>query len=354
MAEQITYRLAEDSDIDRINNFYNEIYKKHRTYDQFFWEYNSAPAGRALYVIAELNGNVVGTQCAIPYYVITKSNEQILTAKSEDTLVSPNHRGKSIFENMYTLLIEACRNNNIEFIWGFTYAHKPFKKIGFEIPYKSVMGLLTIKPFKAANYFYSITAKKNFSSYSKILVLSIMSSFKYNLLVLKKKKRLVLNMDNVDLNTKDFNYLKYDGSFGLKLDREFIDYRIDGNPYSSNYQSINYFESGVLKASLKYNITKDNIGFIIHLYVASDLSEEIQRSFVMQVIKESSLKKCTVIRYWGFEHNQQNRDEVYLLKKCNFVFVPRGISFVGLNLSTKNNINFSNFVLSRMASQGTD
>ena len=32
MADEIIYRLALDPYIDRINNFYNEIYKKQRTH----------------------------------------------------------------------------------------------------------------------------------------------------------------------------------------------------------------------------------------------------------------------------------------------------------------------------------
>jgi hypothetical protein len=50
----------------------------------------------------------------------------------------------------------------------------------------------------------------------------------------------------------------------------------------------------------------------------------------------------------------QNREEIDVLTKCNFVFLDRGISFVGLKLNKELEIDFSNFVLSRMASQGTD
>jgi hypothetical protein len=354
MANEITYRLALELDIDRINTFYNEIYKKHRTHDQFVWEYNSAPAGKSIYVIAEEGADIVGTQCAIPYYIITKSNTEILSAKSEDTLVSPKHRGKHIFENMYKLLIEECKSKGIQFLWGFTYADKPFKKIGFEIPFKSTMGLLTISPFKAANYFYAITSKKNFNSYSKILALSLYSSIKYRLLFLKKYSELKSDTNDINYNTSNINYIKYDNLFGLKLDDNFLNYRIHRNPYSTNYKTINYTESGVLKASLIYNITKENIGYIIQVYFANDLNDDKKVSFLSQAIKQTSLNKSKVIRFWGFNHNLQNREEIDVLTKCNFVFLDRGISFVGLKLNKELEIDFSNFVLSRMASQGTD
>jgi N-acetylglutamate synthase-like GNAT family acetyltransferase len=260
MAEEIIYRLALDSDINRINDFYNRIYKKRRTHEQFVWEYNSAPAGKAIYVIAEEGSAIVGTQCAIPYFVINKYNIEILTAKSEDTLVSPKHRGKHIFENMYKLLIEECKKKDIQFLWGFTYADKPFKKIGFEIPFNSTMGLLTISPFKATNYFYAITSKKNLSSYSKILALSLYSSIKYKLLFLKKHAEFKFDDNDVSYNTPNINYIKYDKLFGLKLDQDFLNYRIHRNPYSANYKTITYRDSEGLQASLVYNLTKENIG----------------------------------------------------------------------------------------------
>ena len=335
MAKEITYRLAFDSDINRINEFYNIIYKKQRTHEQFVWEYNSAPAGKAIYIIAEEDGAIVGTQCAIPYFVINKNNEEVLTAKSEDTLVSPKHRGKKIFENMYSLLIEECSSNKINFIWGFTYADKPFKKIGFDIPFKSSMGLIALSPIKAANYFYSITPIKNFNSYCKILFLSFYSFIKYSLPVFKKKLHLSTDDENVDFNNINFNYISQSELFGLKLDKPFLNYRITNNPYNSNYKTINYREEGIIKASMIYNITNENVGFIIHLYFSDNLNDEKKFAFISQTIKQTNLKNAIVIRFWGFEHNSQNKSEIYILRKSQFIFLKRGISFVGLKLNKK-------------------
>ncbi len=354
MASEIIYRLATDSDIDSINAFYNEIYKKKRTREQFIWEYNSSPAGKAIYQLAVVDEEVIGTVCAIPFTIITKNNTEMLSAKLEDVLVSPKHRGKHIFENMYKYLLQECEKNLIGFVWGFAYLDKLYTKIGFEIPFKSSMGLLTISPFKAANYFYAITSKKNLSSYFKILALSLYSSIKYKLLFLKKHPELKLDYNDASYNTPNVNYIEYDKLFGLKLDQDFLNYRIHRNPYSANYRTINYRDSGVLKASIVYNITKKNIGFIIHLYFAKDLSVKIRTAFISQVIKETTLKNTDLIRFWGFEHNKQNKDEVSILKNIQFIFLNRGISFVGLNLNKSLEIDFSNFVLSRMASQGTD
>lgn len=355
MADEITYRLANRSDIDRINNLYNEVYNKNRTVEQFNWEFNSAPAGETIYVIALKDDKVVGTQCAIPMYVITKNNKEILTAKLEDVLVSPQHRGKNIFGNMYKFSIEECRRQNIKFIWGFAYIIKEYKKIGFEIPFKNTMGVFVIKPIKSAKYFYSISSQKTSISYLKMLGLSYFSYLKTYILRTKKSVPFDIQTKPVELNDGLFNYIHHDSLFGLKLDKPFLDYRIFKNPYSKNYRTVSWYDdSKRLKASIYYNITKQNVGFIVHAYFDKNLTEIECARFVKKVIFETNLKDCSLIRFWGFTHNEQNKQEVSVLKASGFTFLNRGISLVWMKLDQTLNVLPEDFILSRMASQGTD
>src|SRR4051812_17922909 len=113
----ITYRLANANDIDPINALYNRVYGRNRTKEEFNWEFNSAPAGKAIYVIALDNEKVIGTQCAIPYFLVNGKGDEILSAKSEDTLVDPDYRGGNIFEKMYGLLTEESKKAGIQLIW---------------------------------------------------------------------------------------------------------------------------------------------------------------------------------------------------------------------------------------------
>jgi hypothetical protein len=200
---------------------------------------------------------------------------------------------------MYRELLVACKNKKFDFVWGFAYLDKHYTKIGFEIPYKTTMGYLTISPTKAIDYFYKLTAKKNISSYFKIVALSYFSYFKYKLLQTKKQNQLILDSDKADYNTNEFNYIYQPELFGLKLDRHFIDYRIDRNPYSSNYKTVNYKENGVLKASIVFNITKENIGFIVHLYIDENLSADKKMAFIAQVVKQSALKNTNLMGLTG-------------------------------------------------------
>src|ERR1035437_8870639 len=131
----VIYKQAKEDDYKKINDFFNKIYSANRTIEQFYWEFHNAPAGRAIYIIAEDDGKIIGTQCAIPIYLENSIGEKILSGKSEDTLVDPLYRGQNIFYKLYDVLFEKCLENKIKILWDFTTAYKPFKKMGFEIPY---------------------------------------------------------------------------------------------------------------------------------------------------------------------------------------------------------------------------
>ncbi|MGZ3931535.1 MAG: GNAT family N-acetyltransferase, partial [Bacteroidia bacterium] len=245
MEELITYRLAGERDIDDINALYNRIYSSNRTTEKFSWEYNSAPAGKAIYVIAIAGNKIIGTQCAIPYYLVDHNSKLILSAKSEDTLVDPAFRGKQVFENMYKLLIDECRKANIELIWGFTYAVKPFKKTGFAVPFQSQLGLLVLQPFRAFSYYTGLAEKNTLMRKVKILGLCIKSWSDFFLFKLQGSDNTIeIKQERHALNTPGFNYIQREGDYGLNLDAPFLDYRLYTNPYSKNYFQYSFYDNG--------------------------------------------------------------------------------------------------------------
>ena len=152
--KNINIRLIQDSDIDLINEFHNRIYQDNRTKEDFIWEFYNAPAGKAIYIVAEdlAKNKIIGTQCAIPIILKKADGKEILSGKSEDTLVDPEYRGMQLFEKMYSSLFSECRKSGINYIWGFTPALKPFIKIGFEAPYLHHQSLMTINIIKSYKY----------------------------------------------------------------------------------------------------------------------------------------------------------------------------------------------------------
>ncbi len=86
--------------------------------------------------MAELDGEIVGTQAFIPVALVDRAG-QYLSTKSEETLVSPSMRGKNLFHRMYEPLIAWAATHGVEYIWGFTPAKNAFEREGCLCPIKT-------------------------------------------------------------------------------------------------------------------------------------------------------------------------------------------------------------------------
>ena len=71
------------------------------------------------FVLAKVNGHVVGTQALIPIALID-AEEDFWTAKLEETLVDPAYRGSRVFIQMYEKLFRYEEEHGLVSIWGFT------------------------------------------------------------------------------------------------------------------------------------------------------------------------------------------------------------------------------------------
>jgi hypothetical protein len=351
--EEIEIRLLREEDIPGIGNLYKKAYKITRSNDKFRWEFQSGPAGPAIYVVAvdpKVN-RVVGTQCAIPLYVIDASGNRILTAKSEDTLVDSDYRGKSIFEKMYALLFDECRMAGIVAIWGFTYALKPFTKLGFEIPFHCNFGLIAFKTGGAYKYLNSLKEKRTVGEKMKIFALATASRTKYRF---KSRYPHVTGYSISKHETISLENLPptQPGVFFLQLDSNFLDWRLRSNPYPNSHLYYSLIdETNKQVASVICSFTPQ-VSYIMHLAFDRSLVEETRLKFLKAVNADLSTK-TDVVRFWGFSHNEAGSYEIQLLKRSGFMFTKQGISMVWKKLDEKSSLNVSDFALSRMASQGT-
>lgn len=351
--EEIEIRLLKEDDIQSINDLYQKGYGVVRSNEKFRWEFLQGPAGPAIYVVAVdvKTKSVVGTQCAIPLYVTNASGEQVLTAKSEDTLVDSAYRGRNIFEKMYALLFDECRKAGIVAIWGFTYAIKPFAKLGFEIPFRCDFGLLVFDSVKSYKYFNRLKQKRSFVEKAKIAVLVLASRLKYGIHIGFKATEGYSVSKEVQQSFEDLTPSQ-PGVFFLRHDSGFLAWRLRNNPYPNDhlyYSLIN--ESGKRVGSVVCSCTRE-VSYVMHLVFARNLSDETKKHFINSVIADLS-EKTSVLRFWGFTHNESGREEIELLRGSGFVFTGQGISFVWKKLDSTSSLTAANFALSRMASQGT-
>ena len=364
-AADIEITVLDDAEINLANEFFNSIYQGGRDEAKFRWEFRNSPALPGIYVVAkdQHTGKVVGSQGAIPVDIITGKQEVILTAKSEDTLVHPDYRGLKIFENMYKLLFDECEKRGIQYIWGFTYAKKPFTKLGFETPYIVGQSLMAFDVYSAARYLARYNRTKTVWTKAKMTGLCAFSK----IVSLKGRFSAIRHLNGIsssivdDHSIGDNNSLIKDVLSGLsdyfiiKQDLNFMRWRIADNPYHDEILNVCFYVESKKVAQVLLNHHEDGVWYLIQDLYSTSLTEDQKNAILKKaiaILRDRKKDDLRLIRTWDFSHNAINKTEVTLRKRAGFTQIDHGAVFVWKSLVAMPTLNPHDFILSRIASEG--
>jgi GNAT superfamily N-acetyltransferase len=361
--KNVEFSLLQDADIDDVIRFYNFIYKEDRNREKFIWEFFTAPAGKAIYVVAKDSETmkIVGTQCAIPLELITSDGTIMLTGKSEDTLVHPDYRGLSIFEKMYDLLFEKCKENGMHYIWGFTTAKKPFLKLGFDIPYDQSQSVMALHIKTSYEYLSGLNPKNNFSSLLKIRALCVFSKLLSYKRFLKSEKFLDRKFTYTETGRTVLKTIEPQvlmaahNGFSIKQDRPYLTWRIETNPFHDKIFNLYFISKSAIVANIIFNHYKNGVWYLINDIYAVELTQKQKKAMFRKSVKlllKQEKNSVKLIRTWDFSHNEQGINGIELRKDAGLMHIDRGISFVWKCLNTKDSLKVNDFNLSRIATQG--
>lgn len=128
-------RFATEADIPACTALHNRTYGDTRTEAQWRWEFCSPLVPEIPYLVAERDGEVLGTQGIIPLRMVSAEGT-FLTAKSEDTLLElqATVHCRDLFPQMMQRLFAYAERRHIHAIWGFTPRRKAFERAGFAVP----------------------------------------------------------------------------------------------------------------------------------------------------------------------------------------------------------------------------
>ena len=352
----VSYRLAEESDYENINLFHNRIYNTHRSMEMFLWEFHNCPHGKSIYVIAEDEGKIVGTNCVIPINLIDSKQQIIKSGKSEDTLVDPEYRGQKIFYHIYEFLFEKCKEAKVQVIWGFTSAKKPFKNLGFEVPFDHEQSLAVKDIRKSYSYLSSLNSQNKPADKIKIFGLCLLSRTKFLAKQNSKKlayriekdQKIVSGVDQLILDSQ----LKSDSLFAIHQTKEFQDWRIYKNPNFHKVHTYSAYKDNDLVALIVFNSHVNQVAYVCQSTFHNVLSEidkvQILRSVTRMLFDEG----IVLIRNWHFQTNRATIEEATIFKRAGYSYVDRGIGLVWKKLD-EIDIVPQMLHLSRIATQGT-
>lgn len=351
---EISYRRALKSDYPAINDFYNRIYGRNRSMEEFEWEFHNSPAGPSVYIVAVDDSAIVGTNCVIQIDLIHSDGGHILSGKSEDTLVDPNYRGKRIFANIYEKLIEECKNEGIEVIWGFTPVDKAFKKIGFDIPFSNTQSLAVLNVTEAFRYLSHLNPKNVFFDKLKIFGLTVMSKFKVSAATRSKDKTVQLierkgpaNLDEVIVD--ELSCMK--GGLAINQGTAYQKWRYSDNPHLFDPHYLEFSRNDEPIGYASVNITTDKVCYISEVKFHLNVDDDSRKSAVQSLLVYIKDKGACLVRNWHFGTNQIGKREIRVFEQSGFTILHRGSHFVWMDL-TNSAANPSNFILTRAATQG--
>ena len=114
----IIVRRATDADIKDINKLYTLITSRERTIEEYCWQWQSSPAGKGLQwvIVDESQDEIIGHHGLMPFY-FTYNGEQLIAAKTENTMVNPEYRSKMIYPIIEPKLLSSYKKK-FDFIFS--------------------------------------------------------------------------------------------------------------------------------------------------------------------------------------------------------------------------------------------
>lgn len=344
----IKYSIAKDNEIAEINDFFNGIYASNRSTEQFLWQFRESPHGMGFHIIArDHQGKIAGIQAGMPTRFRTPKGDTALTIKSEDTLVSPSHRGMGVFSGLYEHFVNECRNKGASAIWGYTKAENAFRKIGFDIPFHHKQALTVTKPDAAYQYFSSLDQSAKFKKRLAIRGMVNYAQIRRKL----KDSRSLTKVYTVQEGWMEARHIIDEAVFSIDDDPAYIHWRLNDNPNWSDVRFLEVRKEGFLLLQACTNIHENGVAFLAHYrWYATD--PDTMAAAMMALTSHIFKVRPDIIalREWTFDFNDTLQIHKETLSRAGWLGLDRGIAFVWMDLT--NEIDPFRLNLTRLSTEG--
>jgi len=360
-------RWANDRDLENVNKLYNKYYKKNRTINQAKWIFINKiiKSKNNFLAIAELNGEIVGTQALIPM-IFRLGKEKFLTAKSEETLVIGKAYKYNTFSKLYEFILGNIERYDFKFIWGFTPKIKSFNRIGFSSPYQTKSW---IKLIRSDAMQYYLPEKNNYLNYlsviSKIiifyqLVISSLTNLIYKVRFPRTKIILIK-----DIKFSEELFLKYVNNINrnnqnifIERNKDFFNWRFAENPFCKPITifAFDYSKSKLPLGYIFFGMNEDRRACIIDFSIKENTNEhKIGNALINELEKRVFDMGAHSIYTW--DPNINNSIFRNCLRRKGFIFLDKGSDFVFKNISNDKRFDWENlsenFLFTRLMNLGS-
>ena len=289
----------------------------------FFYEYLTYMPQHHVYVTAiDEEGHIVGSQALMPY-VLNINGKEILTGRSERTLLSHSLRGRKYFPVLMNECVKRGNNRGLKFIWGATTAIKPFQETGFFFHHNFIEhSLCCLKPVAMIKSLIRETRGRLKFKMAKLLTAPIS-------MAIRTIKPLWIVNSGLDIRLKLENALDIIGLYdklrksqkivSLVQDDKFIDWAYNLSS-GRKYLRLYAYREERLRAYIHLDLTHPNVGYL------ADFAE-LERGGIAILLQEAKVilrnTNHSVIHASYNIKNSQLRRTAKSLYQCGFVPISR-------------------------------
>lgn len=341
MSSNIKIREIRSADINEAISFHNDSTGDKRAPEHWIWEYKSNYPDLFVFTVVEDEGCISGTQGMIPIYINIKG-KRYLSGKSENSLLNPKYRGRTLFQELYEFAMSLSKAKNMHCIWGYTPAVKVWRnKLGFSvyenIMYESILILNLRNALSAVLKSQQSIARKIKSSFLTLFGYLYSLMFRFSFRPQKKSPKMKFSIEHRLRCIDDLNMLygrlreKYPDLIHIDQDEKYVMWRIYNNP-NIKYKTYFVYEGNLLSGYCYVNTNDKKRAFLTDFTFESVTAGTLLLRVLLNVLRN---EKISHVHFSGNVRNPLMMTTFNLLKRFGFLKRVISTAFVLKNISYK-------------------
>lgn len=321
------------TDASEIVEFHNRYNHDSRGPDNWLWAHGSDPDKLNVFVIAKNGAKIIATLGRIPIYLNIAGRIR-LTAKSENALVDPAFRGGALFSKLNEYSLNLCKQNNIQFIWGFTTATKVFRRLGHRILQNNIssnVAVLNIPISLRYTWSSNKSIKEKVIRSVEFVAMGILCRLKLLFAPIHHDQYIILPQSKSPediIRMYDRIRAKYGNLICIHVSEPYLAWRIRNNPFIK-YKSYYLYEGKDLRAYAFLNVQNRFCSYL------TDFTFEHRKwgeQLLSRIIMDLQKNRFGLVVFWGNSSNSLCKQTISLLKTFGFLSRKEPIHMTGRNL----------------------
>jgi Acetyltransferase (GNAT) domain len=317
------YKPGDEKDIQKL---FNEVFKKDRSIEEWYWKYTQNPYKKPIIKIWE-EDDIAGHVSLVPFSAKWFTKEVTFGARL-DTMVSQKYRGKKIYPKLNEQLFQQASEEGFDFLFGFP-AELAKKLLIRDSGAKVIEG---IPRLLLVNRFSNLLLSKFPMLRAVLPILRLMDNIK------RPAKIRIIDGEfkKIKFCGTEFNELwdkvKDDYPILLKRNAAFLNWRYHERP-DYTYNMYGYYRNESLIGYVVINeqskhFSKGTITAGVIVDIIGINESEVWHSLIEKA--KELLRNSDIINTWALKHTLLYKE----LKKSSFVHKDEPMSLVGKDVTS--------------------